>query len=173
MNPRRAAAAFTSCLALALAALVLLAALGVRVPATRAQTPEADVLAIERQLRCPQCTNERLDVCELRICEDIRTQIRQRLAAGEAPDSIVASFRALYGDRILWALPRRGFNLALLGWVGASLLAVLLGGGFALRRMRRTAHPATAVLTPDDEAWLDHEIERARDADGPPPQQEP
>lgn len=161
--------------ALALTALVLLTALFARplhTSVVHAQAPEADVLNIERQLRCPQCTNERLDVCELRICEDMRTQIRQRLAAGESPDRIVESFRALYGDRILWELPRRGFNLALLGWVASSLLAVLLGGGLALRRMRRTASPAAHPLTPEDEAWLDRAITDSANSAARPPRED-
>ena len=33
-----------------------------------AERLEAQALSLERQLLCPQCTNKRLDVCEIAIC---------------------------------------------------------------------------------------------------------
>jgi len=113
--------------------------LGVGLPTAHAQEVESEQqLAIERQLLCPQCVNERLDQCELPICEDMRMIIRQQLAAGTPPDQIVFFFRARYGERVLADLPREGFNLLLFGWVAGSLLLMGAGGGWALWRMRRT-----------------------------------
>jgi cytochrome c-type biogenesis protein CcmH/NrfF len=112
---------------------------GVGLPAVQAQEVESEQqLAIERQLLCPQCINERLDQCELPICEDMRTIIRQQLAEGTPPDQIVFFFRARYGERVLADLPREGFNLLLFGWVAGSLLLMAVGGGWALWRMRRS-----------------------------------
>lgn len=112
---------------------------GVGLPTAQAQEVESEQqLVIERQLLCPQCINERLDQCELPICEDMRTIIRQQLAEGTPPDQIVFFFRARYGERVLADLPREGFNLLLFGWVAGSLLLMGGGGGWALWRMRRS-----------------------------------
>ncbi|MQC27842.1 MAG: hypothetical protein DWG74_02020 [Chloroflexi bacterium] len=124
---------------------------------------DAQALAIERQLLCPQCTNERLDVCTLAICNDMKSLIRSRLEAGAPPDDIVLYFRNRYGDRILRQIPREGFNLVLFGWVGGSLALVALAGGAFLYRLRRpaAARPAADDTgSPADEHWLDAEIER-------------
>jgi cytochrome c-type biogenesis protein CcmH len=118
---------------------------GVGLPTAQAQEVESEQqLAIERQLLCPQCINERLDQCELPICEDMRTIIRQKLAEGTPPDQIVFFFRARYGERVLADLPREGFNLLLFGWVAGTLLLMGVGGGWALGRMRRTTLARTA-----------------------------
>ena len=114
--------------------------LGVRAPTGYAQQVDTEQqLAIERQLLCPQCVNERLDQCELPICEDMRTIIRQQLLEGVPPDQIVFFFRARYGERILANLPIEGFNLLLYGWVIGSVLLMSLGGTWALWRMRRSS----------------------------------
>ena len=119
--------------------------LGAGAPTAHAQQIDTEQqLAIERQLLCPQCVNERLDQCELPICEDMRTIIRQQLAEGTPPDQIVFFFRARYGERVLADLPREGFNLLLFGWVAGSVLLMGLGGGWALLRMRRSTLARTA-----------------------------
>lgn len=123
---------------------------------------DAQALAIEQQLLCPQCTNERLDVCSLAICNDMKRVIRERLETGAPPDDIVLYFRNRYGDRVLRQLPREGFNLVLFGWVGGSLALVAIAGGAFLIRLRggSRARPGTAADPPPDDAWLDAEIER-------------
>ena len=123
---------------------------------------EAQALAIERQLLCPQCTNERLDVCTLAICTDMKGVIRERLEAGAPPDDIVLYFRNRYGERVLREIPREGFNLVLFGWVGGSLALVALAGGGFLYRLRHASRvrPAPAGSPSPDDRWLDAQIER-------------
>ncbi len=127
---------------------------------------EERALNIERQLLCPQCTNKRLDVCELAICIDMRGQIREQLAEGRENDEIIFFFSNRYGQRVLADIPREGFNLVLFGWVGGSMILVALGGALFLLQLRRSgrayraAQAATAapVGSPEDEAWLDREL---------------
>ena len=146
-------------------ALVALAALtlpsDLRMPArAEAQDLEAQALQIERQLLCPQCTNKRLDVCELPICQDMRQLIRERLAAGSTPDDILLFFSNRYGERVLADLPKSGFNLVLFGWVGGSVALVALAGGLTLLRLRRTAaRSAAGRLADADERWLDAQLD--------------
>ncbi len=124
-----------------------------------AQDVEAQAQQIERQLLCPQCTNKRLDVCELAICVDMRSLIRERLAAGDSADTILLFFSTRYGDRVLADLPKSGFNLVLFCWVGGSLLLVALLGGSGLWGMRRTAEAAAGTaLDAAGEQWLDEQL---------------
>lgn len=128
---------------------------------------EERALNIERQLLCPQCTNKRLDVCELAICIDMREQIREQLVEGRTNDEIIFFFSNRYGQRVLAEIPREGFNLVLFGWVGGSLLLVAGGGALFLLQLRRSgrayraAHAdgeATPAGNEDDDAWLDAEL---------------
>ncbi len=152
--------------ALAIVAIASLAS--ARAPTTvGAQDFEAQALQIERQLLCPQCTNKRLDVCELPICVDMRALIRERLAEGAAPDEIVLFFSNRYGERVLADLPKSGFNLVLFGWVGGSIVLVALVGGLVLLRMRRSAtFVPTVPLDDAEERWLDEQIDREAGAEG-------
>ncbi len=149
-----------------LLAVMLLAAAHLDASTAAAQVPpspdpriEAQAQAIERQLLCPICTNERLDVCATAICADMKRIIRERVAAGSTPDDIILYFEQRYGARVRADLPREGFNLVLFGWVGGSLLLVAAGGTWFLLSARRTRAPAP-VSTPAavDDAWLDAQI---------------
>lgn len=105
------------------------------------------VNAVAKQLNCPVCENVPLDVCETQACVQWRDLIRQKLAAGETPDQIVAYFRATYGDRVLQSPPREG--LAGLVWilpfvgliVGVVILVVVL------RKMAAQVATAEAQVT--------------------------
>ena len=154
-----------------LVALVLLVGAGIDVSPAAAQVPpladprmEAQAQSIERQLLCPICTNERLDVCATAICSDMKRIIRDRLAAGSTPDDIMLFFEQRYGQRIRADLPREGFNLVLFGWVGGSLLLVAAGGVWFLLSARRSSPPVPASADVDDR-WLDTQIAESDDAE--------
>ena len=155
----------------AIAAIALALALLGAGQRAAAQDLEAQALQLERQLLCPRCTNVRLDHCELAICEDMRLQIRERLAAGASGDDILLFFSNRFGDRVLADLPRSGFNLVLFGWVGGSIVVVAVAGGATLWRLRRSAMPLFATpggaltLSEDDERWLDEQLAAPRDGE--------
>ena len=135
-----------------------------QVPAT-----EEQALAVERQLLCPICTNERLDVCSTAICMDMKRIVRERLAAGSTPDDIILYFETRYGPKVRADLEPQGFNLWLYGWISASTLAVAaLGGWFLLGLRRRSAGSTATAAAPStegtDDAWLDAQI---ADSDDP------
>lgn len=136
---------------------------GAQVPAT-----EDQALAIERQLLCPICTNERLDVCAISICQDMKRIIRERLASGTSPDDIMLYFEVRYGPKIRAELPAEGFNLWLYGWIVGSILFVSAAGAWFLLDLRRrasTPRPLAAGSPPpsEDERWLDAEIAASED----------
>lgn len=156
-------------------------------PATTRTAParptpsDAQVLAVEQQLLCPLCVNERLDVCTLAICTDMKQLIRERLAAGSTPDDIILFFETRYGPKVRAELPRQGFNLVLFGWVGGAIGLTAVAAGYALYSMRRDsdrrrerATSATATTTPSptteptDDRWVDALVDEAHeDGDAP------
>ncbi len=127
-----------------------------------------EVNRIARELWCPLCAGVRLDVCELKACEQMREVIALKLSEGATPEEIKAYFVEQYGPQVLGEPPRQGFTL--LAWVlpfaflaaGAGLLAYL---GRRWSQHRRTA-AAMAVnsgpVTPQDEyaRRLEEELRR-------------
>lgn len=163
-----------SLLATALFATLALALLADEVRAQQPPNLDEQALSIEKQLLCPQCTNERLDVCNIAICIDMRRQIREQLIEGRNSDEILFYFQNRYGQRILADIPKEGFNLVLFGWVGSSILLMGLGGAFFLFRLRasgrayRAEHAtsdAPAPQTDVDDAWLDAELDASDEGD--------
>lgn len=149
-----------------LLALALLVVVALTAPPAAAQVPpspdpriEAQARVIEKQLLCPLCTNERLDICATVVCVDMKRIIREQLAAGATPDEIIFYFEQRYGERVRADLHRDGFNLFLFGWVGASVLLVAAAGGWFLLSARRAKALASAPAPGDvDDAWLDAQI---------------
>lgn len=142
---------------------------------------DAQVLAVEQQLLCPLCVNERLDVCTLAICADMKQLIRERLAAGSTPDDIILFFETRYGPKVRAELPRQGFNLVLFGWVGGAIGLTAVAAGYALYSMRRdsdrrlaraTSTTATSAPSstaePSDDRWVDALVDEAHE-DGDTP----
>lgn len=121
-------------------------------------TLEERTLRVEQRLLCPQCTNKRLDVCELAICQDMRREIRTRLEQGQSEAEIIAFFSGRFGERVLATVPKSGFNLWLWGWVvGSVLLVGALGARWLTAQTRRKAAPP---LVENDDRWLDAQLGR-------------
>ncbi len=134
---------------------------------------DAQVLAVEQQLLCPICTNERLDVCSNAICNDMKRVIRERLQAGSTPDDIILYFETRFGPKVRAELPREGFNLVLFGWVGGALVLTALAGGYALYGMRRDtarrvarATGTTSSPAAGGDGWVDALVDEADDGRG-------
>jgi cytochrome c-type biogenesis protein CcmH/NrfF len=89
--------------------------------------PVSPQLAVEQRLMCPQCEEVRLDVCDRPICTDMKADIARRLAAGEAQDSIVSSYRLAYGASIL-SSDQPADAAALLPWAAVALGVASLAG---------------------------------------------
>ncbi len=119
--------------------VVLLAVLlVVLAPTVAAQSPEAQKLYTK--IYCPLCGGVRLDVCELKVCEDMRQLVVQKLAAGESEQQIIEYFRKQYGDQVLGYPPTEGINW--LAWLLPFALVVI--AGLALWRMAASwTHSAT------------------------------
>jgi len=112
-----------------------------------ASSVEEDVRQISAELRCPVCQGLSVADSPSRMADQMRDLIRERLEAGESPEAVKAYFVERYGEWILLAPRREGFNL--LVWVLPFL--GLAGGAAALLMVLRRwkNHPAPASTSVD------------------------
>jgi cytochrome c-type biogenesis protein CcmH len=136
-------------------------ALALTGPALAASRPsEAD---LETKLVCPVC-HETLDQSTAPVAEQMKTEIRKRIAEGWSEQQILDEMVANYGSGVLSTPATHGFDL--LAWVlpigGILVGAVGLAGGAWYWSRGRTNEPteASAPLAPEDEARLDAELAR-------------
>ena len=108
--------------ALVLAALLAGAARGAPAPAR--VVPESEVHEVAGELRCVVCQNLSVADSPSEMARQMRAIVRERLEAGESPGEVVQYFVDRYGEWILLAPRRRGFNL--LVWL-FPLVAVATG----------------------------------------------
>lgn len=144
--------------------LALLAALLLATPSIASeQRPTLEEL--EAEVNCPTCKTT-LALSNAPVADRIRAFIRERIAAGDTKSEIKAALVAEFGEGILAAPPRQGFNL--LAWVlpiaGLALAAALVGGlaWRATRSGRLRAAPA-GDAAPSGRRRLDAEAERRLD----------
>src|SRR5512147_1336687 len=104
-----------------------------------------DVNRVAKQLYCPVCPNNPLDVCETKACEDWRAQIRDQLAAGWTDQQIIDYFVAQHGERVLAEPQRKGFTS--LVWF-LPLIVMLVGVGIVYEILRnwRNQKPTSAPV---------------------------
>lgn len=150
-------------LALVLCVALLAAACG----GADGETPT--LAELEKQFICPTCQTT-LELSNAPVADRMRAFIRERIAAGDSESEISDALVAQFGEGVLAAPPKEGFNL--LAWVlplvgGAVAIGAL---AVALRRWSRArAEPASAAspsangrppLDPELERRLDEELAR-------------
>jgi cytochrome c-type biogenesis protein CcmH len=148
----------TRALALVLAVCALAA------PAALASEQKPTLAELERELVCPTCDTT-LAMSNAPIAERMRAHIRERIAAGDTKSEIKAGLVEQFGEAVLAAPPRSGFNLLAwllpLGGLAAAALVVTL----LARRWRRARPVAAAAGGPAANGVppLDPELERRVD----------
>lgn len=121
---------------------------------------DEEVMEIARDLNCPLCEGLTLADCPLEVCEQMRALIREKLAQGETREEILDYFVERYGEEVLNAPPKRGFNLTawvlpfLVLGVGIVWLSYLLRGW-----MRRREEPKGEPLPSDYLERVEKELE--------------
>ena len=126
-----------------LALVAVVSACSTEASSPGSQDLETVAQGIDKSLMCPICPSETIDQSQTEIAEQMRRTVRERLAEGESRDDVLTFFVERYGEGILAAPPKSGFNL--LAWL-VPPLALLIGGGalaLVLRAMRREHHLAT------------------------------
>jgi cytochrome c-type biogenesis protein CcmH len=139
--------------------LVALAASG----AASASEQHPTLAELERELICPTC-HETLAVSTSPIADRMRSYIRARIAAGDTKSEIKASLVDQFGEGVLAAPPKRGFNLLawLLPLVGLTIAAAVIAV-LARRWSTGRGEPAPADPSGNGRAPIDPELERRLD----------
>jgi cytochrome c-type biogenesis protein CcmH len=139
--------------------LVALAASG----AASASEQHPTLAELERELICPTC-HETLAVSTSPIADRMRSYIRVRIAAGDTKSEIKASLVDQFGEGVLAAPPKRGFNLLawLLPLVGLTIAAAVIAL-LARRWSSGRGEPGSADPSGNGRAPIDPELERRLD----------
>ena len=112
--------------------------------------------AINKMLMCPVCPSETIDQSQVKLAEQMRTIVREKLVEGEPREQILQFFVDRYGESVLAAPPKEGFNLLVwlmpsVGMVaGVALLYVTLRA--MRRRATEDAESTVPVNVSDDES---------------------
>jgi cytochrome c-type biogenesis protein CcmH/NrfF len=149
---------------------VALAALAAALPATASE--ERPTLAeLEGELICPTC-NTTLALSNAPIADRMREFIRQRIAAGDTKTEIKDALVAEFGEEVLAAPPKEGFNplawvLPLAGIAAAGVVVALLARRWVTAGRRRAAvsgddetSNGRVELNPELARRLDEELAR-------------
>jgi cytochrome c-type biogenesis protein CcmH len=146
------------------AAPVVLAACG---PDTSPSLEER-AQSIDRTLICPVCPGETIDQAQVELARQMRTVVREKLAEGMTRDEVLRFFVERYGESVLAAPPKEGFNLV--AWI-VPIVAVAIGAAavaLVVRAMRTNAPPLSQVESPSEEgleeylAVVDLEVQGAQ-----------
>ena len=105
------------------------------------------IVGIERQLRCTGGCNLSVYTCRTtdftcKVSPAMHARVVTAIASGRTEPQVLEDFVAEYGQTVLMAPPRRGFNLAAY-FVPGALIATVAGG--MLWTLRRRAAEATAA----------------------------
>lgn len=121
---------------------------------------------ISKQFICQCGCNMVLSNCSHAECgsrEAMKASIREYLSQGQSEPQIIQTFVTRYGEQVLAAPPKRGFNL--MAWV-TPFAGILLGGGVVyaaltawVRRGRHYQASAETVADTGDEEYR-HQLEK-------------
>ena len=114
--------------------LLVTLVLGVWPSAMLAGSIEEQTLLLAAELRCPVCQNLSVADSPSEMAIQMRELIHEKLKNGESPEQVRGYFVSRYGEWILLAPTRHGFN-----WVAWLLpfVAILGGAGIIIFKIRR------------------------------------
>jgi cytochrome c-type biogenesis protein CcmH len=114
------------------------------------QAAEARAVKLGGQLRCLVCQNESIEDSGADLAKDLRHIVRQRIAAGDSDQQIIAWLVDRYGNFVRLRPPFNAMTLVL--WT-SPILALLIGVA-AVFAARRRAPPPPPPLSAGEEAKL-------------------
>ena len=117
---------------------------------------------LENEVMCPTC-HELLAFSDAPVADRIRAFITRRIKAGDTKSEIKHRLVSEFGEAVLAAPPRHGFDLLawllpLLGLAGSGAVILVLA-----RRWTRQAREPPQALQADDAAPLDPRLARRLD----------
>jgi cytochrome c-type biogenesis protein CcmH len=143
----------------ALAAAALLLA-----PAAAASEQHPTLNELENEVMCPVCGTT-LAQSDSPAAEQIKQFIRTAIARGDTKSEIKSDLVRNYGEAILAAPPKHGFNLLawLLPLVGLAVAVVVLAGAAWHWSRGRAQEPVSASPSANGRGPIDPELERRVD----------
>jgi cytochrome c-type biogenesis protein CcmH len=140
----------------------LLALLVLAVPAAAAEKPT--LADLEDEVICPTCQTT-LQLSNSPIATQMRAFIRARIAAGDSKEEIKDELVAEFGEGVLAAPPKSGFNLIawllpLAGLLAALVVVTLLARRYVRPRPEPAAAGSAPPLDPEQERRVDEELAR-------------
>jgi cytochrome c-type biogenesis protein CcmH len=106
---------------------------------------EAKVREVASSLRCPVCQNNSIEESPSLLAQDMKKEVRERLAAGESPDEIRRYFISRYGEWVLTKPRAAGVNLSV--WL-LPILALFGGAVIVWVAVRRWVRQGDAARVP-------------------------
>jgi cytochrome c-type biogenesis protein CcmH/NrfF len=103
---------------------------------------ESRVRAVASELRCPVCQGESIQDSPAALAQEMKSIVREQLAAGRRPDEVKGYFVEKYGEWILLRPKARGWNMLV---YALPMLALLIGAGVIARATRRWSAPSGTV----------------------------
>jgi cytochrome c-type biogenesis protein CcmH len=118
---------------------------------------------LEGEIMCPVCGTT-LDQSDSAVAQDMKLFIKHRIDAGETKSQIEDQLVARFGEAVLAAPPKHGFNL--IAWLLPPIGLLVAAGivGWAAWRWSRARDagppPPSSRLDPDIERRIDSELAR-------------
>ena len=133
-------------------------------PAAAASEQHPTLNELENEVMCPVCGTT-LAQSDSPAAEQIKQFIRTAIARGDTKSEIKSDLVRNYGEAILAAPPKHGFNLLawLLPLVGLAVAAVVLAGAAWHWSRGRAPEPVSASPSANGRGPIDPELERRVD----------
>ncbi len=111
--------------------------------------------SIDKSLICPVCPGETIDQAQVQLAQQMKAVVRDKLSEGWTREQILQFFVDRYGESVLAAPPKEGFNL--IAWVvpPVAILAAAVLLFFVVVSMRR----ATKAKQQDQSPLSEQELE--------------
>lgn len=106
-------------------------------------------IRLEEQLVCQCGCTMRVSVCDCGTADGVRKDLAARMTAGESDDAILAAYVAKYGEQVLAAPTKRGFNWT--AWI-TPFAALFAGGALLWVLVRRWVQVGRAHVEDEGEA---------------------
>ena len=142
--------------------MVWIIVIGLYSPSVLAQSPdtpststdiidydESHAQSIDQQIMCPVCPAETIDQAQVPIAKQMRNIVREQLADGASEAEILSFFADRYGQAIIGAPPKSGFNLIAWLFPVVALASALVASIFVLKSMTRK--PVISGTSPESE----------------------
>jgi len=145
--------------------IVLLVALSVGTPPTGANL-ERQAREIDAMLVAPCCFSQQVSVHPSAAAQEVKQDVRRRLAAGETQQQILDAYMAQYGKHILAEPRAEGFDVLLYVLPIVTFIASIALLTVVIRRVTRRGPVAASAAGMDAPAGFDERLDdELRDLD--------